>query len=241
MSDPTSGLMVESLRAGYGSRPVLHGVSFTVPQGGSVLLLGANGAGKSTTLGAIIGSVSRFGGTVAFEGNTVESLDVASVIRLGMALVPEGGRVFSTLSVEENLRLGAYPTDAGVSEATLQPVFDLFPRLAERRRQQAGTLSGGERQMLAIGRALMAEPRMLLLDEPFLGLAPVVVNDVVDALRHINMNLGIGLLVVEQNLRAVELVDEAHVLSLGEIISSTDRPRDLLKQDAQAVQEGFLG
>lgn len=239
MSSGTS-LSLQGLRAGYGAREILHGIDLEVADGSVSLLLGSNGAGKSTTLGAIVGRVARTGGTVIFDGQELSAGDVPTVVQAGIQLVPEGGRVFRDLSVRDNLRLGGFSRDETITVAHYRPVYDIFPRLEERQEQRGGTLSGGERQMLAIGRALMARPRLILLDEPFLGLAPVAINDLVTALGHINRELGIAMLVVEQNVKAVELADHAYVLSLGEISADERDPRRLL-DDGSAIQEGFLG
>lgn len=241
MTNEGCALLVQDLRAGYGAREILHGITFSVDQGSVSLLLGANGAGKSTTLGAIVGRVQRFSGSVHFAGVQLQGLDVPASVRAGIQLVPEGGRVFRDLSVRDNLRLGAFTVSDTYSAQMMDPVLEIFPRLGERLNQRGGTLSGGERQMLAIGRALMARPRLLLLDEPFLGLAPVVVNDVVAALSHINKELGISMLVVEQNVKAVKIADRAYVLGLGEITVVEDHPQRLVEEGSTAVQEGFLG
>jgi len=239
MSGP--GLIVEDLKAGYGAREVVHGISFSVEPGSVSLFLGANGAGKSTTLGAIIGRVDRFGGRIRFGELSLGDLDVSTAVNAGVQLVPEGGRVFRDLSVADNLRLGAFSVPGAYSPEMMEPVIEVFPKLGERLSQRAGTLSGGERQMLAVGRALMATPRLILLDEPFLGLAPVVVNDLLERLEHINRELGISMLIVEQNIRAVEIAARAYVLSLGEISAVEEEPARLLEMDTETVEEAFLG
>lgn len=241
LNDTNGRLELRDLRAGYGAREVLHGISLDVDAGMVSLILGANGAGKSTTLGAVIGRVERFGGSVRYGGVEFVTSDVPTAVRHGLQLVPEGGRVFRDLSVRDNLRLGAFTRNEEFSQHLLEPVADIFPRLGERLGQQAGTLSGGERQMLAIGRALMAAPRLLLLDEPFVGLAPVIVSDVLDALERINEELGISMLIVEQNIRATEIADRAYILGLGEVVHVEDQPTRLLEMDDTAVEDAFFG
>ncbi len=233
-------LIVKGLRAGYGAREVIHGIDLVVEPGTTTLLLGANGAGKSTTLGAIVGTVNRKADAITVDGQSLVKLKVPSIVQAGVALMPEGGRVFRELTVEDNLRLGGFPTGKQISRADMEPVFNLFPRLLERLRQQAGTLSGGERQMLAVGRALMSNPRVLLLDEPFLGLAPVVIDTVLESLQRIKAELGLSMLVVEQSVRAVELADRAYVLNLGEVVSETNDPDELLAGGFRNLQEQFL-
>jgi branched-chain amino acid transport system ATP-binding protein len=237
MSD---GLVLEELRAGYGRREIVHGISLEVSTSTCVLLLGTNGAGKTTLLGSIMGRVKRFGGSVRFEGRSLNGR-VADSVREGVQLVPEGGRVFKDLSVADNLRLGAYLDRGADLRARVGEVTDLFPRLGERMSQRGSTLSGGERQMLAIGRALMARPRMLLLDEPFLGLAPIAIDGLVQVLRTINSELGIGLLIAEQDLKAVALAAQAHVIALGQISLTENDPVRLLDDDARVIQEQFFG
>jgi branched-chain amino acid transport system ATP-binding protein len=240
----TSGdrtLQVHGLRAGYGSREVLHGIDLTVEPGSVSLILGSNGAGKTTTLGSIMGRVKRMGGTIQFGSKSLEKLDVPHVVQSGVQLVPEGGRVFRDFSVRDNLRLGAFTVPGRFNSKSLEPIFQIFPRLEERANQKAGTLSGGERQMVAIGRALMANPQLILLDEPFLGLAPVAIESVVAALSDINKRLGISLLIVESNVKAVEVADRAYVLSLGEVTAVEEEPMKLIEADSTAVREGFLG
>ena len=195
-------LEVENLQAGYGTEEVLHGVSLRVDEGEIVSILGANGAGKTTTLLTISGLVRASGGAVRFQGEDLHTLPSHEVVRRGMTQSPEGRRVFGVLSVLENLRLGAFTVgDKEKAEQTLDWIFDLFPRLHERKDQLAGTLSGGEQQMLAIGRALMGQPKLLLLDEPSLGLAPLLVKSIFETIRAINQS-GVTILIVEQNARA---------------------------------------
>lgn len=234
----TDGLVVRDLRAGYGTREVVHGISLDVPLGGCALLLGANGAGKSTALNAIMGRVSATGGTVHLGGEPLDRKNPSAVVRQGVSLVPEGGRVFRDLSVAENLRLGAF-TQKG--KASFDVVHEIFPILHDRETQLAGSLSGGERQMLAIGRALMGSPRLLMLDEPFLGLAPVAIDAVVRALREIRSQLGVSVLLVEQNLKAVTLADVAYVIALGEVGKVEHEPDRLLDIGTSEVEDIFFG
>ena len=214
-------LRLRSLSAGYGRLDVIHGVDFDIAAGASVALLGPNGAGKSTLLAAITGTIARRAGEIRLDGADIGALPSHRIVAAGLALVPEGRQIFAPLSVQDNLRLGALRLGRRHSlAARFDHVFALFPRLAERRSQPGGTLSGGEQQMLAIGRALMSSPRMLLLDEPFLGLAPMIVTEIrraLDALR----KTGLTLLIVEQKLDiALEFAAMAHVLIKGRIALS---------------------
>jgi len=211
-------LEVEELHVAYGGVQAVRGISLEVRAGEIIALLGANGAGKSSTLLAIVGSVRAKSGQVRFDGNNVTASTPDRLVRDGMALIPEGGRVFARQSVAQNLRLGAYVVaDAARYRQHADRVYALFPRLAERRTQLAGTLSGGERQMLAIGRALMSGPRLLLIDEPSLGLSPQLVDAVFDGLSNLNRS-GTSLLLVEQNMMlALELATRAYVMQSGRI------------------------
>jgi len=211
-------LEVEELHVAYGGVQAVRGISLEVRAGEVIALLGANGAGKSSTLLAIVGSVRAKSGQVRFDGNNVTASTPDRLVRDGMALIPEGGRVFARQSVAQNLRLGAYVVaDAARYRQHADRVYALFPRLAERRTQLAGTLSGGERQMLAIGRALMSGPRLLLIDEPSLGLSPQLVDAVFDGLSNLNRS-GTSLLLVEQNMMlALELATRAYVMQSGRI------------------------
>jgi branched-chain amino acid transport system ATP-binding protein len=211
-------LEVEELHVAYGGVQAVRGISLEVRSGEIVALLGANGAGKSSTLLAIVGSVRAKSGQVRFDGNNVTASTPDRLVRDGVALIPEGGRVFARQSVAQNLRLGAYVVaDAARYRQHADRVYALFPRLAERRTQLAGTLSGGERQMLAIGRALMSGPRLLLIDEPSLGLSPQLVDAVFDGLSNLNRS-GTSLLLVEQNMMlALELATRAYVMQSGRI------------------------
>lgn len=212
-------LDVRSLVAGYGRKPVVHGVTFTLREGRTAVVLGANGAGKTTTLKALVGAVQVTAGDIRVFGARAARGDPAANLRRGLALIPEGGRIFADFTVERNLRLGAFTVrHKEASERRLDLVLSTFPRLRERLTQQAGTLSGGERQMLAIGRTLMSQPRVLLMDEPFLGLAPVAIDRLIEAINALKAELRLSLLVVEQNPRALDLADEVMVIRLGEIV-----------------------
>jgi len=209
-------LDVHDLRTAYGAIEALHGISFHVDEGEIVALLGANGAGKTTTLRTISGLLMPRGGTVRFAGRRIDGLQAHLIVRLGLTLVPEGRWIFSVMTVEENLRLGAYAAPHVPADA-FDRVFSLFPRLRERRRQLAGTLSGGEQQMLAIARALMTKPRLLLLDEPSMGLAPVIVRTMLQTIGEIN-HAGTTVLLVEQNASAaLRLAHRGYVLENGHI------------------------
>ncbi len=232
-------LSVESLRAGYGDVRVLHGLSFEVAEGGITALLGANGAGKTTTLRAVSRMIPSTG-SIVLEGRPVDRLSTETVARLGLVHVPEGRGTFARLSVAENLLLGAITRhDRAAVAADLDRVYATFPVLAGRRTQQAGTLSGGEQQMLAIGRALMLRPRLLLLDEPSFGLAPLIVQDVFRILTDINRRDGVGMLLVEQNAAlALSIADRACLIETGEIVMSG--PAAQVGGEA-AVRRAYLG
>jgi branched-chain amino acid transport system ATP-binding protein len=237
-------LQIENLYAGYGTSQVLMGTSLQVRPGLLVALIGPNGAGKTTTLRAISGIVRPTAGRIVIDGQEVQGLAAARIARLGVAHAPEGRRVFGPLSVEDNLLLGAYGHlplffgFRGKAAQDLERVYGLFPRLLERRRQSAGTLSGGEQQMLAIGRALMANPKVMLLDEPSMGLAPVVVDEVFATIRQLKES-GITLLLVEQSARrALEVADYAYVMERGEIVIEGS-PAELQKNER--VLAAYLG
>jgi len=232
-------LQARGLRAFYGAQEALHGVDFEVASGGVTALLGANGAGKTTTLRAIGGDLRREG-EIRLAGELLPMRGVEAIARLGVAHAPEGGGGFAQMTVEENLRLGAYlRRDRGGVRRDFARVYGYFPRLAERRRQPAGSLSGGERQMLAIGRALMLRPRLMLLDEPSLGLAPPAVADIFRILREINRNEGVGLLLVEQNAGlALDLADRACLLDAGAVAAS-GAAQDIRAH--AAVRRAYLG
>ena len=210
-------LEIRDLDVRYGHIQALKGVSLDVAEGEIVALLGANGAGKTTLMRTISGLLRPHAGEVLLRGAPIQRSSADSIVRLGISQVPEGRRVFPTLSVAENLRLGAYTRAVAEAAQTLEQVWTMFPRLLERREQLAGTLSGGEQQMLVIGRALMARPRLLLLDEPSLGLAPIIVRDIFRSLRQIRQQ-GMTVLLVEQNARmALKLADRAYVLETGRL------------------------
>jgi branched-chain amino acid transport system ATP-binding protein len=217
----TAGLELEvrELRAGYGGLPVLHGISLVAPAGRITVLVGANGAGKTTLLKTLAGVMPPVSGSVLIDGRALSGDTPADRVRRGMALVPEGRHLFPGMSVRENLELGAYLASRRQREEMLERVIETFPRLGERLDQMAGTMSGGEQQMVAIGRALMSRPRLLLLDEPSLGLAPKMVDEMFGALRRINKE-GTTVLLVEQNVfQALNVADFAYVLGHGEMIA----------------------
>jgi branched-chain amino acid transport system ATP-binding protein len=211
-------LEVRDLRTGYGAVPVLHGVTFSVEEGETAVMLGLNGAGKTTTLISIAGLLKPWGGEIVYDGKDVAGRDARHLVKAGLVLVPEGRHVFPGLSVENNLRLGAWPIrkDHKLQKKNREFVFQVFPRLAERRQQLAGTLSGGEQQMLAIGRGLMANPRLLLVDEASLGLSPKLTQEVFQAARTIN-GQGVTVFMVEQNAGILRHVDRAFVMEKGAI------------------------
>ena len=232
-------LEVRALHAGYGETRVLHGVDFVLERGAITALLGANGAGKTTTLRALCGMV-KTQGEIRFAGSRIDRRRTEDIARLGVAHVPDGRGTFAHLTTEENLRLGAYARkDRGSIDAELQRMYGYFPRLAERRRQQAGTLSGGEQQMLAISRALMLGPKLMLLDEPSFGLAPRLVVELFDILRRINEREQVSMFLVEQNAaRALELAGSAYLLETGRVVLAGSAAQ--LKADA-AVRKAYLG
>jgi len=230
-------LDVRDLRTAYGAIEALHGISFRVDRGEIVALLGANGAGKTTTLRTICGLLAPRGGTVTFDGRRIDGLRAHLLVRLGLTMVPEGRWIFGVMTVEENLRLGAY-AERRVSREALDRVFTQFPRLAERRGQLAGTLSGGEQQMLAMARALMTRPRLLLLDEPSMGLAPVLVRGIFQTIAEINRQ-GTTVLLVEQNANAaLRLARRAYVLETGRI-ALEGLGAELARNEA--VRRAYLG
>jgi len=214
-------LEVRDLTASYGSIQVLHGLDFSIPEGSVTTLLGANGAGKTTTLRALCGMIRR-SGTINFDGQSITRMKTEDIVRLGIAHVPEGRGTFTSLNVEDTLDLGAMSRKSGNDIAEdKERIYSLFPKLRERADQQAGTLSGGEQQMLAIGRALMLRPRLLLLDEPSFGLAPLIVEEVFSILADIRSNMGVSMLLVEQNASlALELADQAYLIETGTIAFS---------------------
>jgi len=232
-------LEVTDLHAGYGPMRVLHGINFGLAPGSVTALLGANGAGKTTTLRALCAMV-KSQGAISFEGQRIDRLATEDIVRLGIAHVPDGRGTFTHLTTEENLRLGAYVRHDKTQVATdIERVYGYFPRLKERRRQQAGTLSGGEQQMLALARALMLRPRLLLLDEPSFGLAPLLVHEFFEILGQINRSEGVGVLLVEQNAAiALELADHAYVIETGRIVLA-GRTDEIKRNDA--VRTSYLG
>jgi branched-chain amino acid transport system ATP-binding protein len=232
-------LEAEDLHAQYGWTRVLHGVKFAVEEGGITTILGANGAGKTTTLRAVCGMV-RTTGVVRFGGQRIDGKAPEDIVRLGIAHVPEGRGTFVNLSVEENLRVGAYTRrDRAAFRRDLDRVYRYFPILRERHRQLAGTLSGGEQQMLAVARGLMLSPRLLLLDEPSLGLAPLIVREIFRIVRAINREERVSVLLVEQNAAlALQLADHAYLLETGRVVM--DGPPAILTQD-DAIRRSYLG
>ncbi|HIS01279.1 MAG TPA: ABC transporter ATP-binding protein [Candidatus Excrementavichristensenella intestinipullorum] len=232
-------LQVTDLKVNFGGIEALKGISFQVEQGQVVTLIGANGAGKSTTLRAISSLVNVSGGSIFYEGRDITRLDPQKVVEQGIAMVPEGRRVFSNLTVMENLRIGAYlRKDKEAIEKDIQHVYDLFPRLRERSWQLAGTLSGGEQQMLAVGRGLMSRPKILMMDEPSLGLAPMVVQDIFKIIHTLNKE-GMTVLLIEQNANAaLRAADYGYVLETGHITMS-GTGKELLENEK--VREAYLG
>jgi branched-chain amino acid transport system ATP-binding protein len=232
-------LEIQDIKVRYSGLPVLQGVSLSVKQGETVSVLGANGAGKSTLLRAVMGTQHAFEGRILYEGQEIQKLNTEAIVRLGIVCVPEEKMLFGPLSVEENLILGAYVLDdSNEVQHNLQFIYGLFPRLNERRKQPASTLSGGEQQMVAIGRGLMSRPRILMLDEPSLGLAPLLVDEVLDTVRKLKEE-GITILLVEQNVReALDLADRAYVLQTGRIVGE-GFGKELLESDM--FREAFLG
>lgn len=231
-------LQLEDVEARYGPTTVLRGVSLTVDEGESVAVLGANGAGKTTTLRAISGTVRR-SGQIVFDGKPLGRRGPEAVARLGIAHVPEGRGTFSELTVRENLRIGAYTQRSAAFKSDYARVLGVFPWLAEREGQQAGTLSGGEQQMLALGRALMQRPRLLLLDEPSLGLAPAIVREIFQVVRKLNEEEGLSVLVVEQDAAvALDTAARAYVLEVGRVVV-TGTSEELRRNES--VRRSYLG
>jgi len=236
MSTPL--LSAKNLRAFYGPTQILYDLSFDMHAGGITTLLGANGAGKTTTLRALSGMV-KTGGEIRFDGKLISNKDTADIVRLGVAHVPEGRGTFVRQTVEENLQLGGITQPAGNISTDIERVFAYFPRLKERFRQQAGTLSGGEQQMLAIGRALMLRPKVMLLDEPSFGLAPLIVQEMFSILRTLNQKEKVSMFLVEQNASlALELADHAYLLETGRVVMSG--PAKELSQD-ENIRRAYLG
>ena len=238
MSEPV--LKVSNIETYYGPIMAIRGVSFEVAEGSIVTVLGANGAGKTTVLKTVSGVMDPQKGTVVFQGREIQRMDPDKVMRLGMSHVPEGREVFPFLSVRENLRMGAYTRkDADGVAQDLEAVFGYFPVLKERADQRAGSLSGGEQQMLSISRALMARPRLMLLDEPSLGLAPKLVKEIFEIVRRINSERGVTILLVEQNANMVlQTAEFGYVLEVGRIVMADTCARLLQKED---IKEFYLG
>ena len=233
-----SMLKVENLNVYYGSIHAVKGISFEVNQGEIVTMIGANGAGKSTTMNTVAGLLKPRSGSIVFEDKDITHMPASKVVSLGLALCPEGRRVFQQMSVRENLEMGGYTRQASEIAPSLEQVFELFPRLKERQRQVAGTLSGGEQQMLAMGRAMMSKPKLLMLDEPSMGLAPLLVEQIFDIILSLN-KAGTTILLVEQNAQmALSIADRAYVLETGNIFK--EGSADMLMHD-DAVRKAYLG
>ena len=231
-------LNVEDINVYYGSIHAVKGVSFQVNQGEIVTLIGANGAGKSTTLNTISGLLHSKTGSVTFMGENLAKVPAHRIVAKGLAMVPEGRRVFLQMTVEENLEMGAFTQPNAGVDADLEKVFDQFPRLKERRKQIAGTLSGGEQQMLAMGRALMSHPSLLMLDEPSMGLAPILVEQIFDIIKDLH-KAGTTILLVEQNAQAaLSVADRGYVLETGRIVTS-GTGHELL--ESPAIKKAYLG
>ena len=230
-------LSIHDLSVNYGGIEAVKGISFDVHEGEIVTLIGANGAGKSSTLRTIAGLVKPSGGTINFRGDNITGRDATTIVKKGITLVPEGRHNFPDLTVLENLKGGAYLRSDDIS-GDIQWVYDLFPRLRERSWQAGGTLSGGEQQMLAVGRALMARPKLIMMDEPSLGLAPLVVRDIFEIIRQIN-HQGVSILLIEQNANmALKVADSAYVMETG-CITLSGAGKDLLNNEA--VKKAYLG
>ena len=232
-------LEIRNLEVYYGMIQAIKGISFDVKEGEVIALIGANGAGKTTTLHTITGLLPAKTGTITFEGQDITKVPGYKIVSKGMAHVPEGRRVFAQLSVLQNLRMGAYTRkDKNEIEETLQSVYKRFPRLEERQNQMAGTLSGGEQQMLAMGRALMSHPKIILMDEPSMGLSPIFVNETFDIIKEVSAS-GTTVLLVEQNAKkALSIADRAYVLETGRIVLE-GKAGDLLNDDS--IKEAYLG
>jgi branched-chain amino acid transport system ATP-binding protein len=233
-------LTIDNLTVNYGAIRALHGISLSVEQGSIVTLIGSNGAGKSTALRTVSGLVKPVSGSITYEGERINGLPAHRIVARGLCQVPEGRMVFANLTVQENLMMGAYlQRDAAAIRSERDYVFSVFPRLQEREKQQAGTLSGGEQQMLAIGRALMSKPKFLMLDEPSLGIAPLLVKSIFAQIVEINRSRGITILLVEQNANlALEIATRGYVLETGRIILENDAAA--LRADPK-VRSAYLG
>ena len=231
-------LKIDKINTHYGPIQALHDVSIDVKTGEIVTLIGANGAGKTTLMMTICGDPRATSGTIEFDGTDISKMDTPAIMRKGLAVVPEGRRVFSRLTVQENLHMGAYFRSQAEYQETLEHVLELFPRLRERINQRAGTMSGGEQQMLAIGRAMMSKPRMILLDEPSLGLAPIIIQQIFDIIEQLR-NDGVTIFLVEQNAnQALRIADRGYVLENGRVVLS-DTGDALLTNEA--VRQAYLG
>ncbi len=231
-------LELRDVTVSYGSIEALRGVSLIVKQGEIVALIGANGAGKSTTLMTVSGAVNLKGGMILYNGIQISGFPVHDIVRRGISQVPEGRRIFPRMTVQENLEMGAFCRDKSEIAGDLQRIYGMFPALAERSRQQGGTLSGGEQQMLAIGRALMSRPHVMLLDEPSLGLAPILVSRIFKIIREINEQ-GTAVLLVEQNAKAaLRLAHRAYVMETGKIVMQGDASQ--LERDS-GIKKAYLG
>jgi branched-chain amino acid transport system ATP-binding protein len=231
-------LEIRDLEAGYGRSVVLHGISLTINKGEIVTILGANGAGKTTILRSVLGLTNLNSGSIWLNGEEITGLKASQIVRRGVGFVPEEKSVFPSMTVRENLEMGAYATSSSALKPNLSRVLDLFPRLGERDTQKARTLSGGERKMLGIGRALMGSPDVLLLDEPSLGLAPLVVPDIFNQVGRIN-ELGVTVLIVEQNARqALDVAGRGYVLETGQIRGQGSRQQLLANEE---VRKAYLG
>lgn len=230
-------LEINNLKINYGGIEAVKGISFSVPEKSIVTLIGANGAGKSTTLRCISGLIKPSSGSISFLGENITGIDPAAIVARGITMVPEGRKIFPDLTVLENLKIGAYLRKDSLEE-DLKWIFELFPRLKERSWQLGGTLSGGEQQMLAVGRALMSRPKLMMMDEPSLGLAPMIVRDIFDIIREIN-NQGVTILLIEQNANlALKTADIGYVMETG-LITITGSGTELLKNEG--VKAAYLG
>ncbi|MCP3991237.1 MAG: ABC transporter ATP-binding protein [Actinomycetia bacterium] len=230
-------LKAENVTARYGQVQVLRGIDFEVPEGEVSVILGANGAGKTTTLRAVCNMVSSTG-SIVFDGVDISKADTAKIVHMGLAHVPQGRGTFPELSVQDNMEIGGYTRTDNLRD-DLDRWFQMFPRLKERKDQLAGSLSGGEQQMLAVGRALMSRPRLMLLDEPSLGLAPLIIEDLFNTFKELNEESGVTMLIVEQNANlALELASYGYVLEAGQIV--LDGTAEALQNDS-AVQDAYLG
>ncbi|TKT72308.1 ABC transporter ATP-binding protein [Afipia massiliensis] len=240
MSSPDIILKLSNIESFYGPIMAIRGISLEVPRGKIVTLLGANGAGKTTVLKTISGILDPQKGSIEFKGQSIQRMEADKIVRLGLSHVPEGREVFPFLSVRENLMMGAYPRkDHDGVAADLERVYGYFPRLRERINQPAGQLSGGEQQMLAIGRALMNRPTLLLLDEPSLGLSPILVKEIFTIIKRVNAEQGMSILLVEQNAKvALETADYGYVLEIGRVVMNDTCERLMMSQD---IQEFYLG